>query len=261
MDIRNLTKYFLEGAAVSTAAYYLTSKKTNLKSVFMLGLVASITFLILDQFAPNVAAGARLGSGFGIGYGLVGGKSSVSPLLPRPPAPLLTTFKEIDNEVNKLIEDNPYNDPKSDQNLDSALRDYNNIALDAIKRDAKEYFKQRLRDEKVKVIPMDDYTPSYPGQGPYYEAYRDSVTVNNINSNLFDEISKYRALILLGYAMLKKKLNTNKLTQKEFNDKLALSPGIIKTKNVLKKFLNKYYPEGEYYDKIYPYAYPDNPNK
>lgn len=70
----NLTKYFLEGAAVATAAYYLTNKKTDIQSVLVLGLVASVTFLLLDQFAPNVAAGARLGSGFGIGSGLVGGE-------------------------------------------------------------------------------------------------------------------------------------------------------------------------------------------
>ena len=40
----------------------------------MIGAMAALTFLVLDLFAPNVAAGTRQGSGFGIGYGMVGGQ-------------------------------------------------------------------------------------------------------------------------------------------------------------------------------------------
>lgn len=74
MDVQSLVKYALEGIAVAVAAFYLTKKKTDLKEVMMIALVASLTFLVLDQFSPGVAAGARQGSGFGIGYGLVGGQ-------------------------------------------------------------------------------------------------------------------------------------------------------------------------------------------
>ena len=73
LNLQALIKYLLEGVAVSVAAFYLTSKKQSLQEVFMLGLVAAATFLVLDQFAPLVGAGARHGSGFGIGFGLVGG--------------------------------------------------------------------------------------------------------------------------------------------------------------------------------------------
>jgi ABC-type Co2+ transport system permease subunit len=71
--LQNLIKYALEGIAVSVAAFYLTSKKQSVQEVLILGLIAAITFLILDLFAPSVGAGARHGSGFGIGYGMVGG--------------------------------------------------------------------------------------------------------------------------------------------------------------------------------------------
>ena len=39
----------------------------------LIGLSASLIFFIIDKFAPGVAFGTRQGSGFGIGYGLVGG--------------------------------------------------------------------------------------------------------------------------------------------------------------------------------------------
>lgn len=39
----------------------------------MIGLTASVTFMILYQFAPNVPKGARLGAGFGIGSNMTGG--------------------------------------------------------------------------------------------------------------------------------------------------------------------------------------------
>ncbi len=71
--LQNLLKYTLEGIAVSVAAFYLTSKKQSIQEVLILGIIASATFLILDLFAPLVSAGARHGSGFGIGFGMVGG--------------------------------------------------------------------------------------------------------------------------------------------------------------------------------------------
>ena len=70
----NPLKYLLEGVAVAAAAYYIPQKKTDLQEVAMIGAMAALTFLVLDLFAPNVAAGTRQGSGFGIGYGMVGGE-------------------------------------------------------------------------------------------------------------------------------------------------------------------------------------------
>lgn len=74
IDPQSLVKYLLEGVAVAAAAFYLTKKKSDLQEVFMIALVAAATFLVLDQFAPAVASGARQGSGFGIGLNLVGGE-------------------------------------------------------------------------------------------------------------------------------------------------------------------------------------------
>ena len=73
LEVHNLVKYLLEGVAVAVAAFYLSKKKSDLQEILMLALVAAGTFLILDQFAPGVASGARQGSGFGIGFNLVGG--------------------------------------------------------------------------------------------------------------------------------------------------------------------------------------------
>jgi hypothetical protein len=76
LDTQSLLKYLLEGVAVAAVAFYLNRKKTDVKEVLIIGLVAAGTFLILDQFAPAVGAGARQGSGFGIGFNLVGGDQS-----------------------------------------------------------------------------------------------------------------------------------------------------------------------------------------
>ncbi len=73
LTLQNLVKYALEGVAVSVAAFYLTNKKQSFQEILMLGLIAALTFLVLDLFAPLVGAGARHGSGFGIGFNLVGG--------------------------------------------------------------------------------------------------------------------------------------------------------------------------------------------
>jgi hypothetical protein len=73
LDTQSLVKYLLEGVAVAAAAFYLTKKKSDLQEILMIALVAAGTFLVLDQFAPAVASGARQGSGFGIGMNLVGG--------------------------------------------------------------------------------------------------------------------------------------------------------------------------------------------
>lgn len=73
LDLQSLMKYVVEGLAVAVAAFYIPRKQTNLQEVAMIALTAAAVFAVLDQFAPSVAAGARQGSGFGIGQGMVGG--------------------------------------------------------------------------------------------------------------------------------------------------------------------------------------------
>lgn len=73
MNQKIIIKSLLEGLAVSVAAYYLTNKKINVQGIIMIGLVTTVTFMILDAYAPSVSTNARIGAGFGIGYGLVGG--------------------------------------------------------------------------------------------------------------------------------------------------------------------------------------------
>lgn len=63
-----ISKVLLEGLAVSFAAYFITSRQTDLPTVIMIGLTAALTFFVLDYFAPEIGLSARQGSGFGIGF-------------------------------------------------------------------------------------------------------------------------------------------------------------------------------------------------
>ena len=72
IDGSNLLKYLLEGLAVAVAAFYIP-KGLSLQEVGLIALTAAATFLVLDLFSPSVAAGARQGAGFGIGYNLAHG--------------------------------------------------------------------------------------------------------------------------------------------------------------------------------------------
>lgn len=68
----NLTKYVVEGLVVAIVAYYIPKRETDLKTVAMIGLIAALTFALLDFFSPSIGASSRLGAGFGIGSNLVG---------------------------------------------------------------------------------------------------------------------------------------------------------------------------------------------
>ena len=68
----NAPKYFLEGAAVAIAAYYIPSRQMALRELFMVAITAALTFWILDTFSPAIGSGARFGAGFGIGAKTVG---------------------------------------------------------------------------------------------------------------------------------------------------------------------------------------------
>jgi len=77
---QRLTRYLLEGLAVAVAAYYLPQRKLTLQEILLVALTAAATFAVLDQFAPGVAAGARTGSGFGIGANLAGYSGPLYPV-------------------------------------------------------------------------------------------------------------------------------------------------------------------------------------
>lgn len=65
-------KYILEGTAIAIAAYYIPKRIMSWKEIGMIALTGSVTFLLLDIFAPQVGSGARRGAGFGIGAPMVG---------------------------------------------------------------------------------------------------------------------------------------------------------------------------------------------
>ena len=70
--VKRMLKYFVEGLVVAVAAWVMPGRKSDMMDVVCLGLVAAATFSLLDLFAPSIAANARMGSGFGVGAGLVG---------------------------------------------------------------------------------------------------------------------------------------------------------------------------------------------
>ena len=100
-----ISKVLLEGLAVSFAAYFITSRQTDLSTVIMIGLTAALTFLILDYFAPEIGLSARQGSGFGIGFTRLsgfqlGGAEEEGKDL---------NHKKMNNQVNKALTENHTN--------------------------------------------------------------------------------------------------------------------------------------------------------
>ena len=71
--MNSLIKYVLEGIAVALAAFYIPQRKTDPREILMIALTAAAAFAVLDMFSPGVAAGARQGTGFGIGYNITRG--------------------------------------------------------------------------------------------------------------------------------------------------------------------------------------------
>ena len=68
---KRAVKYFVEGAMVAIAAFYIPRRKMSWEEVLMIALTAAATFALLDMYAPSVGATARQGAGFGIGASLV----------------------------------------------------------------------------------------------------------------------------------------------------------------------------------------------
>lgn len=71
--IPTFLKYFLEGFVIAICAFYTPLFfKTNIKplsflEVTSIALTISLTLLVLDMFSQRTAAGARFGTGLGIG--------------------------------------------------------------------------------------------------------------------------------------------------------------------------------------------------
>lgn len=72
LDFQKLFKYLTEGLAVAVVAYYIPRRTVTLEEIAMIALTAAATFAVLDTFTPEVSENARMGAGFGIGYGLTG---------------------------------------------------------------------------------------------------------------------------------------------------------------------------------------------
>ena len=70
--VKRFVKYLLEGLAVAIAAHYIPNQKMKYMDVLAIALTAAATFAVLDTFAPEIASGARTGTGFGIGLGQSG---------------------------------------------------------------------------------------------------------------------------------------------------------------------------------------------
>ena len=72
LSLVQIVKYLLEGLAVAVAAFFIPNRKNDIVEILTIGLAASVTFALLDLFAPSVSSGARTGAGFGIGLNQVG---------------------------------------------------------------------------------------------------------------------------------------------------------------------------------------------
>jgi len=70
---KKVVKYVLEGLVVGFACMVLLKQKPDFEGCIAVALVAAATFAILDLFAPTIGASARIGSGLGMGLGIVGG--------------------------------------------------------------------------------------------------------------------------------------------------------------------------------------------
>ena len=70
--LKRALKYFVEGAMVALAAFFIPRKKMDWEEILMIALTAAATFALLDMYAPSIGVTARQGAGFGIGANMVG---------------------------------------------------------------------------------------------------------------------------------------------------------------------------------------------
>ena len=72
LTIKRILLYLIEGLAITVAIYLVTKRKIDIRALGTLALTIGVTFMVLDLYAPGVAAGARQGNGFGLGIQLGG---------------------------------------------------------------------------------------------------------------------------------------------------------------------------------------------
>jgi len=71
--------HLLEGVAVTGAIYLVTKRSLDMREIVTLILTITVTFMVLDLFAPAIGVGARQGSGFGLGFMQVAGDGNTMP--------------------------------------------------------------------------------------------------------------------------------------------------------------------------------------
>ena len=69
---KRVVKLLTMGLVVAFASL-LIGRTKNMEDALMLALIASAMYGVLEQFAPNIATNAKLGTGFALGSSLVGG--------------------------------------------------------------------------------------------------------------------------------------------------------------------------------------------
>lgn len=72
LNLYTLIKYVIEGLAVGLAVYLVAGQKSTVNEILLLGLTASVTFMILDLFTSGIGLSARQGTGFGLGFRQIG---------------------------------------------------------------------------------------------------------------------------------------------------------------------------------------------
>ncbi len=128
----NIKKYLLEGFAIAFASKLLLRNSIDLKELLMLTLTITLTMFLLDKFAPNVSQGARQGTGFGLGYNLVGGGGDDGSNGDSEPEPanlesdcdyeaLSEKTEEKEETNNQIVDRNPQVDILSRQKTDREI--------------------------------------------------------------------------------------------------------------------------------------------
>jgi hypothetical protein len=79
ITLASIIMHLIEGIAVVTAVYLVTKRSLSIRELIILVLTISVTFLILDLFTMGVAAGARQGTGFALGYTQIAGDGNTLP--------------------------------------------------------------------------------------------------------------------------------------------------------------------------------------
>lgn len=95
LTIKRIVLYLIEGLAITAAIYLVTKRQIDVRAIGTLALVIGATYMVLDLYAPGVGAGARQGSGFGLGFGLV-------PQVAGYPTPMNRRYYE--GPDNKIVE-------------------------------------------------------------------------------------------------------------------------------------------------------------